>query len=87
VIASRRPTSAPIVFAIAADERWMRRIEVRTAIAENPFTPTEVALCILPTLLRPTLSEIRGGGFAAEEVQRAAALLVEASRYSPAGPE
>ncbi|MBS2018668.1 MAG: hypothetical protein JST00_37725 [Deltaproteobacteria bacterium] len=48
-IASRRPTMPSIVAEIVAHDRWIARMEVRTALVQNPFTPTRTALLLLPT--------------------------------------
>lgn len=50
VIASRRPSSPAIVAEVCASLRWMGHVEVREAIASNPFAPTGVALALLPTI-------------------------------------
>ena len=49
MIAARRPTTAPIVAELVAHVGWMARPSVRTAMLENPFTPTRTALLLLPT--------------------------------------
>lgn len=48
-IAARRPTTAPIVAELLAHLGWMARLSVRIALVENPFTPTRIALLLLPT--------------------------------------
>jgi hypothetical protein len=48
-IAARRPTTPAIVDEVIAHAGWMAHPAVRTAIVENPFTPTRTALLLLPT--------------------------------------
>lgn len=48
-IAARRPTSADLVDEIVAHDGWIARPDVRTALVENPFTPTRTVLLLLPT--------------------------------------
>lgn len=52
VIASRRPTTAAIVFAVATRDRWLSLAPVRHAVALNPFTPPPLA---------PVLRLVHGG--------------------------
>lgn len=49
-IAARRPTTPAIVDELLAHVGWMARPQVRTALVENPFTPTRTALLLLPTV-------------------------------------
>jgi len=42
-VAARRPSSAAIVVAVAARDRWLRVAAVREAVAENPFAPAVLA--------------------------------------------
>lgn len=48
-LASRRPSSAPILRAIATSP-WLRFRGVREALAQNPFTETWLSLILLPTI-------------------------------------
>ncbi len=49
-IASRRPAPPGVLVAVARDARWIRRHEVREALVANPFTPTWLALVLLPAV-------------------------------------
>ena len=60
-IASRRPTSDPIVREISGSLRWMARIEVREALVANPFVRPRIALMLLPTLLAPARRALSRG--------------------------
>jgi len=48
-IAARRPTSAAMVEAICSARGWLELLAVRTALVENPFTPTAIALLLVPS--------------------------------------
>jgi hypothetical protein len=48
-IAARRPTTPAIVAELLAHLGWMARPSIRIALVENPFTPTRIALLLLPT--------------------------------------
>ena len=52
-IASRRPTTAAIVRVLVANLRWAARRDIREALVLNPFTPTGIALKLLPTVSTP----------------------------------
>ncbi len=56
-IAARRPTTDAIVHAITSHHGWMGHPAVRYALAANPFTPTRVALLLVPTC-RPRLRSL-----------------------------
>jgi hypothetical protein len=46
-IAARRPVTPAILDEIIRS-KWIERIDVRTALAANPFTPTRASLLLLP---------------------------------------
>ncbi|RAL24787.1 hypothetical protein DL240_00830 [Lujinxingia litoralis] len=76
VIAARRPTVPELVNEVACHPVWFRKVEVREALARNPFGPTGVALKILPTLPLKMLRQVAGSGELHELVQEAAGRLV-----------
>jgi hypothetical protein len=57
-LASRRPALPEVLSAIAESARFGGRLSVRTAVARNPYTPTQLAVRLLPHLGRALLSEI-----------------------------
>jgi hypothetical protein len=85
VIASRRPSSPAIAFAVARSERWMRYAALREALALNPFTPTGLALALLPTLRWPVQKHLRDAGDVHPLVAEAARCFLELRR-APAPP-
>lgn len=48
-IAPRRPTTAPLLETICSAKGWLELLPVRAAVVENPFTPTSIALLLVPT--------------------------------------
>ena len=50
-IAATRPTRPAILQMIARHPRWRNRYTIRKALVCNPYTPTSVALRLLPTLM------------------------------------
>lgn len=48
-VATRRPITPAIMRELTSHVGWMAHPNVRTAIVENPFTPTRTALLLLPT--------------------------------------
>ncbi len=51
-IAAMRPTKPEILRLVASHARWSSRYEVRLALVCNPYTPTPIALQLMPTLLK-----------------------------------
>jgi hypothetical protein len=83
LIAARRPTTEAIVARVATSSRWIRYVEVREALALNPFAPGSITLPFLPTLRLPALLEIQGGGWAPSAVVEAAARLLALRTAGP----
>lgn len=77
VIAARRPTTPDLLWEVARHPAWWRRLEVREALARNPFGNTGMALKVLPTLPLKMLRQVAGSGELHELVQGFAALLVK----------
>jgi hypothetical protein len=75
-IASRRPTSPEIARAVALSPRWMASLEVRTALATNPFTPVDIAAPILPVIKASALRLIARSGLVTGELAIAAKALL-----------
>jgi len=51
-IAAMRPAEPDCLAAVFRHERWLRRYRVKVALALNPDTPLDIALTLLPQLLR-----------------------------------
>lgn len=56
---SRRPNYAKVLREVYLNPRWSRRYPVKVALVRNPHTPPEIALKLLPQLMRQDLEEIR----------------------------
>jgi hypothetical protein len=54
-IASRRPTHADIQREVYAARRWIARYHVKRTLVLNPWTPTDLAIRLLPFLTEPDL--------------------------------
>ncbi|RMG17238.1 MAG: hypothetical protein D6729_09065 [Deltaproteobacteria bacterium] len=79
-MAARRPGRPEVLMEIFRSPKWGVRQRVRRALANNPYTPTEVALKLVEIL---PLTEVRGlaaDGSLHEEVQRAARARLEHAR-------
>jgi len=61
-IASRRPARAEVLLEIWRSRKWCSRLRVRKALALNPYTPPEVSLKILATLVVGDLRAAAGDG-------------------------
>ncbi len=82
-LASRRPVSGESLRAVFRHDRWGRAPEVLRALIYNPYTPTDIALGLLPLLEAPLLRAVaRETSVAAVVRDRARALIGE-----PAGSE
>lgn len=57
-IITRRPTRAGVLSTVASVPRWFRDMEIRFAIASNPYGPTGLSLRILPTLASQYLTRV-----------------------------
>ncbi len=57
-IAARRPIAGSVLRAIAKSPRFGVRPRVRTALARNPYCPSELALQLIGALPTPELGEI-----------------------------
>lgn len=74
LVAARRPQNDAVLRLLARHKRWSSRYPVRKALAANPYTPVEIAMPLLPTLLRQDLRFIVEAGTLLDVV------LVEARR-------
>lgn len=86
VIASRRPSSPAIAFAVADSERWIAHPVVREALVLNPFTPTGLALALLPTAGPRALAHLRDGGDVHPKLAHAARCFVALRHATPPAP-
>ncbi len=57
-IAARRPTQPEIIQEIYRSARWIARYHVKKALVFNPYTPVDIAMPLLPYLMRPDLREL-----------------------------
>jgi hypothetical protein len=74
----RHEVARPAVLAlVAANPRWGVRHEVRVGLAQNPQTPVETALRILPWLKKPELRAVAAAQRVSDAVRRRARLLLE----------
>jgi len=76
-IATRRPNLPDVMRQIAKVPRWFDRYWVRVAIARNPYSPTGLAIRVIPGLNRQELREIAADGTLHIEVREAARLASE----------
>lgn len=76
-IVTRRPVPADVLREVAASDRWNRRAAVRRALVFNPFTPTEIALRLLPLLSRPDLHALAVDAKIHAEVAQQAAVFAK----------
>lgn len=77
-LVTRRPVPAQVLREVASHDRWVRRRDVRRALVLNPFTPTEVALRLLPSLARQDLHAVAVDARVHAEVAQQAAVFAKA---------
>lgn len=75
-ICTRRPNYATHIRAILSRHRWIRNREIQVSLARNPYTPTGIAILLLPLVLPSTLRDMSHDGTLATELCE-----VAASRY------
>ena len=61
-LVSSRPNRAERLAAVMAVSRWNRKAEVRSAVAQNPYAPTGLAIRALMFASRGDLDRIRFAG-------------------------
>ncbi|TVQ97252.1 MAG: hypothetical protein EA398_14885 [Deltaproteobacteria bacterium] len=87
-VVTRRPTRAQVLRTVAREPRWFRSMDIRFAMASNPFGPTGLALRILPTLSAPLQHRLMNANDVHPAVRQAACWWLEAreGRTGPALP-
>lgn len=83
-MASRRPIAAASLRLVFRHPRWGRMPGVQRALVYNPYTPTEIALGLLPLLDAPMLREVARETAVPEIVRRRAQILGATRTPGPA---
>lgn len=71
-VATRRPVRPEVLGEVYRSRRWSVRRGVRRALANNPYTPTEISLKLVSLLPLPDVRKIAQDGTLHEEVRRCA---------------
>ncbi len=80
-MAARRPGRPDVLSEIFRSKKWASRQMVRKALANNPYTPTEIALKLVPLLPLPAIRELAAATEIHREVRHfARTILVDARR-------
>lgn len=79
-IITRRPVKPDIIRVVANSLRWNSSYTIKDAIARNPYTPMEIALKILPALMKQDLMEISQDGSLNTAVRKRAVGLLDNKR-------
>jgi hypothetical protein len=85
-IVSARPNLPARICAVARTPRWFSRPPVRSAIAQNPYTPTGLALRCLPLASYADLERIRVATDLHPALRLGAADLLSVRQGRPDGP-
>ena len=75
-IAAMRPTNPDNLTEIFHHRRWVTRYRVKSALANNPYTPIDIALACIPHMMLPELRYIAASGKLHLMVREAARDLV-----------
>ena len=76
-IAAMRPTRPDVIHEIHCNERWISRYAVKKAIVFNEYAPLDIALALLPHLLRPDLFDASNTALLSPELKDAARRLLD----------
>ncbi len=76
-IVARRPNRPEIIEEIYRSPKWKSRTQVRLAIIRNPYTPPQLAVSLVATLLKQELREVANDGALHPEVREAARRALE----------
>ena len=82
-LVSSRPNRAERLAAVMAVSRWNRKAEVRSAVAQNPYAPTGLAIRALPFASRGDLDRIRFAGDLHPILREAATFFVTLREQTP----
>ena len=83
-MAARRPTLARVIERVGLHLRWSLRYEVQRAVTLNPYSPTHVAVALLPFLRRNHLQETARDARLHDTV-REASRVIEGWRFERSG--
>ncbi|NOZ85967.1 MAG: hypothetical protein GXP49_06845 [Deltaproteobacteria bacterium] len=79
-IAAKRPANPDVLRVIFKHPKWFTSRRVKVALVRNPYTPTDIALRLLPQLMLQDLRETAGDPSLHESVVTEAKRLVERRR-------
>ncbi len=71
-MAARRPGRPEVLAEIFRSRKWSARQKVRKALANNPYTSTEIALKLIPLLSLPDIKDLARDNGIHQEVRRSA---------------
>lgn len=71
-IATKRPNTPEVLEEVATSKKWFKRYRIKSALAQNPYTPFPIALQTLPFLNAETLREIIRSSFLHPQLRAAA---------------
>lgn len=81
-IITRRPVKSTIIRVVSNSIRWNSSYTIRDAIVRNPYTPPQIALKILPSIMKQDLEEILQDGSLSELIRNRAKDLLYKKRMT-----
>ncbi len=78
MIASKRPTSAQVLWMVYRSQKWVNHYSVKKTLINNPYCPTQISLSLLHFLLEQDLEDLADNQVLHPRIQEAALDLLEA---------
>ncbi len=75
-IAALRPTNGAVIHEVYRSARWITRYPVKKAIVFNPHSPVDIAMALLPHMLRQDLRDVARSSKLGAEVKQAARVML-----------
>ncbi len=82
-LASRRPNRPEALVEIVDVERWVIRSNIRRAIVLNPYSPSRLALMLMPLMSIQELTDLRTDASVQRVIREGAAALLELRGWEP----
>jgi hypothetical protein len=82
-LASKRPNRPGVLVEIADVGRWVIRSSIRRAIVLNPYSPSRLAVTLMPLMTIQELMELRVDGSVQRLIRESASALLELRGWNP----
>lgn len=79
-IASKRPTSAQILWTVFRDLKWSNHYTVKMTLINNPYTPTQISMALLHYIMEYDLLDVAENMVLHPALRKAAADIIKMKR-------